>query len=104
MESPPNVSITRTINASSSSQFVTEVPTTAHQRQRRYILPNNTDAGDDDKHCNLVKPLNYSLYTNKPFELLLSDFISGVVSAYDQHLDLPYLNIDSCHVWECTVL
>lgn len=88
MESPPNVSITRIINASSSSHFVTEVPTTAHQRQRRYILPNNTDLGDNDKHCNLVKPLNYSHYTNKPFELLLSDFISGVVSAYDQHLDL----------------
>jgi len=61
LESPQNVTDQPFINAS-----------------RRDVLPNDTEAEDIDKQCNLVKPATTSIYTHKPFAQLLSDFISGV--------------------------
>ena len=67
LESPQNVTDQPFINAS-----------------RRDVLPNDTEAEDIDKQCNLVKPVTTSIYTHKPFTQLLSDFISGVVSKTDK--------------------
>ena len=50
-------------------------------RHRRDIAPAHDNYSQPlVLHCNLVKPENYSAYTNKPFTQLASDFISGVVS------------------------
>lgn len=94
LESPQNFSDRPIINASNSSNSVSSTSKSAFlSRQRRNILPMNyTEEEDNDKQCNLVKPANYSLYTQKPIAQLLVDFISGVVSTPYQHLKSPYNN------------
>lgn len=74
LESPQNVSV---IKPNSSSSLVPAELSVSFSRRRRDVSPNSTE---NDKQCHLVKPENYSLYTHKPFLMLLSDFISGVVS------------------------
>ncbi|KAM7443038.1 Transmembrane channel-like [Porites harrisoni] len=72
LESPQNVSV---IKPNSSSSLVPAELSVSFSRRRRDVSPNSTE---NDKQCHLVKPENYSLYTHKPFLMLLSDFISGV--------------------------
>ena len=79
LESPQNVSV---IKPNSSSSLVPAGSSVSFSRRRRDVSPNSTEMEDSDKQCHLVKPENYSLYTHKPFLMLLSDFISGVVSRH----------------------
>ena len=70
-----------TSNSSSSSTVVpANVTASSLARKKREVLLNKSEEEDNDLKCNLVKPYNYSSYTNKPFPQLLSDFISGIVS------------------------
>ena len=70
-----------TSNSSSSSTVVPANATASSlARKKREVLLNKSEEEDNDLKCNLVKPYNYSSYTNKPFPQLLSDFISGIVS------------------------
>lgn len=79
-QSPQNASNT-TVNASRSSAIVpTSVTASPLVRRRRDVSSNATEGEESDQKCHLVKPANYSLYTNKPFAQLLSDFFSGIVS------------------------
>ena len=79
-QSPQNATNT-TIHASSSSSIVSpSVTVSPLVRRRRDISSNATEGEESDRKCNLVKPDNYSLYTNKPFPQLLTDFFSGIVS------------------------
>lgn len=68
-----------TSNSSSSSTVVpANVTASSLARKKREVLLNKSEEEDNDLKCNLVKPYNYSSYTNKPFPQLLSDFISGI--------------------------
>lgn len=79
-QSPQNAS-NATIHASSSFSIVpTSVTASPLVRRRRDVFPNATEGEESDRKCHLVKPDNYSLYTNKPFPQLLTDFFSGIVS------------------------
>ena len=70
-----------TSNSSSSSTVVpANVTASSPARKKREVFLNKSEEEDNDLKCNLVKPYNYSSYTNKPFPQLLSDFISGIVS------------------------
>lgn len=79
LESPQNVSV---IKPNSSSSLIPAELSVSFSRRRRDVSPNSTEKEDNNKQCHLVKPENYSLYTHKPFLMLLSDFISGVVSRH----------------------
>ena len=77
---PPQNASSFTSNSSSSFTVVpTNATASSPARKKRDVLLKNSGE-DDDLKCNLVKPYNYSSYTNKPFPQLLSDFISGIVS------------------------
>lgn len=79
-QTPQNASNT-TINSSSSSAIVpTSATASPVVRRRRDVTPNATEGEESDRICHLVKPHNYSLYTNKPVAQLLTDFFSGIVS------------------------
>lgn len=75
---PPQNASSFTSNSSSSFTVVpTNATASSPARKKREVLLKNSGE-DDDLKCNLVKPYNYSSYTNKPFPQLLSDFISGI--------------------------
>ncbi|KAL9981399.1 hypothetical protein ACROYT_G010099 [Oculina patagonica] len=78
-QSPQNAS-NMTVNASSSPAIVpTRVTTSPLVRRRRDVSSNASEEEEEsERKCHLVKPANYSLYTNKPFAQLLSDFFSGI--------------------------
>lgn len=81
LNQPPQNATNTTIDTSNSSAIspanLTASPVV---RRRRDVLSNATEGEESDRKCNLVKPYNYSLYTNKPAAQLLTDFFSGIVS------------------------
>ena len=80
-QTPQNVSNT-TISSSSSAIEPTTLTASPAVRRRRDVALNATDGEESDRNCDLVKPNDYSLYTNKPFAQLLTDFFSGIVSRH----------------------
>ena len=76
-QTPQNFSNTTT---SSSAIVPTTVTASPAVRRRRDVAPNATEEEETDRNCHLVKPDDYSLYTNKPFAQLFTDFFSGIVS------------------------
>lgn len=77
---PQNASNTTTTSSSSSTVAPTTVTESPVVRRRRDVTPNATEGIESNRKCHLVKPNDYSLYTDKPFAQLLSDFFSGIVS------------------------
>lgn len=77
-QTPQNASNTTTTSSSSSTVAPTTLTESPVVRRRRDITPNATEGTESNRKCHLVKPNNYSLYTDKPFAQLLSDFFSGI--------------------------
>ncbi|XP_020629472.1 transmembrane channel-like protein 7 [Orbicella faveolata] len=76
-QTPQNASNTTITSSSSSAIVPTTVTASPAVRRRRDVAPNATEE-ETDRKCHLVKPNDYSLYTNKPFAQLLTDFFSGI--------------------------
>ena len=81
-QTPQNTSNTTIVPSSSSAFVPTTVTASPVIRRRRDVAPNATEGEETDRKCHLVKPNDYSLYTNKSFAQLLTDFFSGIVSWY----------------------
>ena len=79
-QTPQNTSNTTIISSNSSATVPATVTASPVVRRRRDVAPNATEGEETDRICHLVKPNDYTPYTNKSFPQLLTDFFSGIVS------------------------
>lgn len=77
-QTPQNTSNTTITSSNSSAIVPTTVTTSPVIRRRRDVAPNATEGEETDRICHLVKPNDYTPYTNKSFPQLLTDFFSGI--------------------------